>query len=210
MSSENPIRTAGVEDLIERLKKAGVIRGKEEADVLVADAKRQSMAILDAARREADEIVAAAKQEAERVRVAGEQALELASRDALLKLRESFELQFENRLRKLVGKSLQNPELLKQMILEIAGKNRPSDGEQVDLLVAAEAGPDPLADYVAGLTVEMLREGVTFGVGEDVEAGVRVRLSEREIEVDLSDEAVAAFLARFLVPRFRKIMDFKS
>jgi V/A-type H+/Na+-transporting ATPase subunit E len=64
--------------------------------------------------------------------------------------------------------------------------------------------------YVAGLTGEMLREGVTFGVGEDIQAGVRVRLVDHDVEIDLSDEALAGFLARFLVPRFRQIMDFKS
>src|SRR5690606_41954461 len=44
---------------------------------------------------------------------AGNQALQLAGRDALLKLRESFQLQFGNRLRKLIGKSLEDPQLLR-------------------------------------------------------------------------------------------------
>jgi len=56
----------------------------------------------------------------------------------------------------------------------------------------------------------MLADGVTFGVGEDVEAGVRVRLGDRDVDVDLSDDALAAFLSRFLIPRFRELMDFKS
>jgi V/A-type H+/Na+-transporting ATPase subunit E len=210
MGTNNTTTTAGVEDLIDRLKTDGVTRGQQEADALIADAKRQSMAILDAARREADEIVTNAKAEAKRVQQAGHQSLQLAGRDALLKLRESFQLQFENRLLKLVGKTLENPDLLKKMILEIAGKSRPpQEGEQIELLLpAAAAGHDPLEGYVAGLTGDMLRQGVTFGVGEDVDAGVRVRLLEKDVEVDLSDQAIAGFLARFLVPRFRKIMDF--
>jgi V/A-type H+/Na+-transporting ATPase subunit E len=216
MAAPNTVKTAGVEDLIDRLKTDGVSKGQQEAEALVADAKRQAMAILDAARQEADEIVTSAKSEAERVRLAGEQALQLAGRDALLKLRESFQMQFENRLRKLVGKTLENPELLKQMILEVAGKSRPQSSsekpgssEKMELLLpAAAAGHDPLSAYVAGLTGDMLREGVTFGVGEDIDTGARVRLVDRDVEVDLSDQALAGFLARFLVPRFRQIMDF--
>ena len=74
----------------------------------------------------------------------------------------------------------------------------------------AADGHDPLRDYVAGLTAEMLREGVTLGVGPDVDAGIRVRLVQQDVEIDLSDAALAGFLSRFLVPRFRQIMEFET
>ncbi len=209
MATLQTTTSAGVEDLIDRLKTDGVTKGKQEAEALIADAKRQSLAILDAAQAEAEQIIASARAEAQRLQQAGNQALQLAGRDALLKLRESFQLQFENRLHKLVGKTVQDPQLLREMILEVAGKARPQNEEKTEVLVpASAAGDDPLTAYVAGLSGEMLREGVTFGVGEDIAAGVRVRLVEHDVEIDLSDEALAAFLSRFLVPRFRQIMDF--
>lgn len=210
MANENISKSAGVDVLIDRLKSDGVSRGKQEADAIVADAKRQALTILDAARREADQIVTDAKSEAERVRQTSNQALQLAGRDALLKLRESFQLQFENRLRKLVGTTLQEPEMLRKLILEVAGKARPED-DRVELLLPTDAANgDPLESFVSGLTAEMLGEGVSFGVGDDVAAGVRVRLNDRDVDIDLSDEALTSFLKRFLVPRFRHIMDFKS
>jgi len=211
MAVDNMTKAVGVEDLIDRLKTDGVSKGKTEAESIIADAKRQAMSILDAARREADGIVSAAQGESERVRQTASQALQLAGRDALLKLRESFQLQFENRLRKLVGVELQNADLLSKMILEIAGKTRPDDDAAIEVLVPFDSSqPDALSGYVAGLTSEMLRPGVTFGVGDDVAACVRVKLVDKDVEIDLSDEALALFLARFLVPRFRHIMDFKS
>jgi len=209
MAISQTTTAVGVEDLIDRLKTDGVSKGKQEAEALIADAKRQSLAILDAAQAEADQIIATAKTEAQRQQQAGNQALQLAGRDALLKLRESFQLQFENRLRKLIGKTLEDPQLLREMILEVAGKARLQTEEVAEVLVpASAAGDDPLTAYVTGLTAEMLSEGVTFGVGDDVAAGVRVRLGEQDVEIDLSDESLAAFLSRFLVPRFRQVMDF--
>lgn len=212
MAKDNLTKTSGVEQLIDRLKSDGVAKGKHEADAILADAKKQALEIVDAARREADQILGEAKDEAERLRKTSGQALQLAGRDAMLKLRESFQLQFENRLRKLVGTALREPDTLRKLILEVAGKNRPdAPGANVQLLLPHAAGEsDPLSGYVAGLTAEMLADGVTFGVGEDVDAGVRVRLGDRDVEVDLSDEALAAFLSRFLIPRFRELMDFKS
>jgi len=212
MAVDNMTKAVGVENLIDRLKTDGVSKGKTEAESIVADAKRQAMSILDAARREADGIVTAAQRESERVRQTATQALQLAGRDALLKLRESCQLQFENSLRKLVGVELQNADTLSQMILAVAGKTRPDEADAViEVLVPIDPSqPDALTDYVAGLTSEMLRPGVTFGVGEDVTAGVRIKLVDKNVEIDLSDEALASFLGRFLVPRFRQIMDFKS
>jgi V/A-type H+-transporting ATPase subunit E len=213
MANENLTKAAGVEELIDRLKTDGVSKGKHEADAIVADAKRQALSTTDAARQEANQIIADAKAEAERLRQTSHQALQLAGRDALIRLRESFQLQFENRLQKLVGSTLRDPDTLRQLILEIAGKVRPQRaGETVELLVPRESAPagDPLASYVAGLTREMLAEGVTFGVDDDFETGVRVRLVDHDLDVDLSDEALAHFLGRFLIPRFRDLMDFKS
>src|SRR5690606_35693291 len=125
MATLQTTTSAGVEELIDRLKTDGVTQGKQEAEALIADAKRQSLVILDAAQAEAEQIVASAKAEAQRLQQAGNQSLQLAGRDALLKLRESFQLQFENRLHKLVGKTVQDPQLLREMILEVAGKARP-------------------------------------------------------------------------------------
>jgi V/A-type H+-transporting ATPase subunit E len=212
MAKDNLTKTTGVEQLIDRLKSDGVAKGKHEADAILTDAKKQALELVDAAQREADQILSEAKDEAERLRKTSGQALQLAGRDAMLKLRESFQLQFENRLRKLVGSSLREPDTLRKMILEVAGKNRPDSlGGDMQLLLPQAAGAsDPLSSFVAGLTAEMLAEGVTFGVGEDVAAGVRVRLGDRDVDVDLSDEALAAFLSRFLIPRFRELMDFKS
>jgi V/A-type H+-transporting ATPase subunit E len=169
-------------------------------------------AFLDAARNEADTIVTSAKTEADRIRQTSNQALQLAGRDALLKLRESFTLQFENRIRKLIETELKAPETLGKMILEVAGKSRPSDPTaKTEILLPMDAPEtDPLVSYVAGVTQSMLRDGVTFGVGEDVAAGVKVRLADKDVDIDMSDEALSKFLARFLVPRFRHIMDFKS
>jgi V/A-type H+/Na+-transporting ATPase subunit E len=212
MAVENITKAVGVDELIDRLKTDGVVKGKSEAEAIVADAKRQAMAILDTARNEADSIVTAAKAEADRICQTSNQALQLAGRDALLKLRESFTLQFENRIRKLVEAELKDPKILGKMILEVAGKSRPGESTaKTEILLPMDAPEtDPLISYVAGVTESMLRQGVTFGVGDDVAAGVKVRLADKDVDIDMSDEALSAFLARFLVPRFRHIMDFKS
>jgi V/A-type H+-transporting ATPase subunit E len=53
----------------------------------------------------------------------------------------------------------------------------------------------------------MLREGVTFAVGEAEQRGIRVRLVGQDLEVELTDETVARLLLTHLQPRFRALVE---
>ena len=64
-----------------------------------------------------------------------------------------------------------------------------------------------LTKVVLGLTGDMLREGVSFRVSDDVESGIYVRAVDSDVTIDLSDEAVASLLLRHLQPRFRAILE---
>ena len=53
----------------------------------------------------------------------------------------------------------------------------------------------------------MLREGVSFSASEDVQAGIRVQVKDKDIILDLTEEAVAGLLLQHLQPRFRAILE---
>lgn len=211
----------GVQELIDQLKSDGVSRGQAEAEALISDARKQSMAILDSAKKEAEEILTKARQEARQLEQNGKQALGLASRDATLKLKESFQHEFRKRFGKLISFTLRDDDFLKRLILEVARKSVPAEeGSQVEVLLpASKVGSEDLeksidqvqqgtlSHFVLGLTGDQLREGVTFGASDTFTEGVRVRLTESDVEVDLSDETVSALLMRFLTPRFRVLVD---
>ena len=54
---------------------------------------------------------------------------------------------------------------------------------------------------------ELLREGVTLGVARDGRGGIRLRLKEEGVMLDLSDEAVAGVILEHLQPRFRALLE---
>ena len=54
---------------------------------------------------------------------------------------------------------------------------------------------------------DIVREGLSFDVADDETPGVRVRLVDQEVEVELTDETVSALLMEHLVPRFRAIIE---
>ena len=220
MSTEQT-ESSGVQELIDQLQEQGVERGKEEAERLVADARQKAHAILQKANAEAERIVTQARDETEHLKTAGEDALRLACRDAVLKLREAIGEDFESKVRRLVSHTLGDQEYLKQLILAIAKQSVPDASagpieivlpENAVTLEELEANPEELKEgtlshFVMGLAGDIVRDGLSFNVSDADDRGIRVRLVDEDVEIELADDTITALLMKHLTPRFRAIME---
>ena len=210
----SPVEASGVQELIDRLRDEGVASGQTEAERLLAEARVKSMELLDKAKAEADNLLAKARSEAESIVGNGKEALRVASRDVVLRIREVCQEEFRDRLKRLVRFKLSDPKILEQVILEIAAKARPQDStKQVRLLLpatsatqeeltkeVAQVQPGSLAAFVLGLTADILREGLSFGVAADARPGIRIQIVEDDVQLELTDETITAMLMQYLVP----------
>ena len=213
-------KASGVQELIDRLSQDGVAEGHRQAENIVTDAQAKAEDILESARRQASEIVKQAQQEADQMKSAGEEALRLAARDTIRDFDARIHKGFKNRLQGLVRHELQDPQLLKDMILEITRQATDGLGDgPVEILIPREviseqemraqieAGErDALTKFAQAIVGENLREGFTVGLGSQAHGGLIVRMVEDNLEVDLSEEAIAEFLSLHLLPRFRAMM----
>jgi V/A-type H+-transporting ATPase subunit E len=219
-ATENGQRASGVQELIDRLRDDGVAQGRAEGEALVSSAREEAARLLDAANREADAIRSSARVDAEKLRRDGAQALKLAARDGVIALREALRDDFAGRLKKLVSHSLRDRSFLERLILEIASKSAPADAGRMELLLPddvvsfeelqkapSEASEGSLSRFVLDLSAEVLREGLTFRPADDAQPGVRVRLKEQDVEIDLTDEALTELLMDHLAPRFRALLE---
>lgn len=222
MATETRPPAAGVQELIDRLHQEGVTAGQSEAERLVAEARVQAMKILDGAKQEAEQMLAQARRESEKIIEHGQEALRMAKRDVILRVREAFYEDFKVRLRRLVQFTLQDRKFLEQMILEIARRAVPSADSQKKLHVLlpptdiseadlqqemASVQPGSLAAFVLGLTADVLREGLTFGVSDDPSPGVHVQIVEDDVRLELTDQTITTLLLQYLVPRYRAIIE---
>ncbi|MEM8597300.1 MAG: hypothetical protein AAGF76_12640 [Pseudomonadota bacterium] len=213
---------SGVDALIARLRDDGVAAGAAEAARLTKQAEEKAAQILAAAQEAAAKTEAEARAAAERHRRAGEEALTIAMRDAVLTMKSTLMARFERDMDRMVSTQLAQPEMLKQMVLELVGRagSAASIGDGATVVLPAEiVGADAiradaedihagaLTKYVLGLTQEMLREGVTLYAADDLQAGIRAKASEGGVTLDLSDRAIAAIILRHLQPRFRAVLE---
>ncbi len=213
---------SGVEALIDRLRNEGVVSGRTQAEQIVKEAQEQADSIVKQARKQADQIVSQAREEVENLERAGKESLEVAFRDTNLSLKTQLTQRFTGEVRRLIGAETKKPELLQKLILEVAGsvKEEVAEAGQVEVLLPRkvagleELSRDPqeleqgvLTQFVRLISQDQLREGVIFGVAKDNRSGLRLRLVDQEVVLDLSDSAIADAILEHLQPRFRSLLE---
>ena len=169
--------SSGVDALITRLREEGVSAGRSEAERIVGNAQTEAKRLLDKANAEARERLESARKEADAYRAAGEQALQAAMRDAVLGMKAELMARFTTDVQRLVSEHLKDPDLLRQMILQIAaraGKGIDPGAKLEVILPEAAVGLDelrrdpdelehgPLTKFALGLSADMLRTGVSL------------------------------------------------
>jgi len=216
--------SSGVDALIARLRDEGVAEGKQKAEAIVAEAEAKARAILEDADSEARYRVETARKEADSLKAAGEEALKVAMRDLVLDLKSQLMRRFSEEVQRLVREQVIDQELLQRMILEIVGRMREEieidEEEPLEVILPREVvgledlrrRPEELTEgalssFIYGIQGQLLRDGVQFTVADETQAGIRVRLLERDINIDVTEQAVAALLLEHLQPRFRAIME---
>jgi len=218
---QTPKVSTGVQELIERLRDEGVQAGQEEADRLAKEAQAKATAILAAARAEAEALLSRARAEVEAERTAAHEAIRLAVRDTKLKLGTELTGFFKDQVRRLVSLQLEDRDFLRQLILLIAGaataelcRERPVELELAEHLFDRSAagtrfsasGQEQLKHFLLAISSEMLREGVELKPSGTLGGGIRVKLTEEDLEIDLSDAAISELLLQHLTPRFRAVV----
>ncbi len=215
---------SGVEELIHRLRHDGVEAGRAEAERIVKDAENRANWLVEQGRAEAEQLLASAREETERFRASAEEALQVAARDAVLQMKDQLTQQFSTEIGRLVRGEMEHAALLERLILEVAGQVREraalDEEGHVEILLPEAAmelaelreHPDELrhgelSQLVVEVAGNMLRQGVTLRSSGRVKDGIRIRLTEKQIEIDLSSEAIAKHLLEHLLPRFRALLE---
>ncbi|CUK11564.1 V-type ATP synthase subunit E [Shimia thalassica] len=212
----------GVDELIDKLRNDGIAAGRQEAERLQAEAEAEAARIVAEAKKEATGYLRKAHTDADNYVKAGEEALNTAMRDAVLSMKSELTRRFAADVQRLVTQEMADPELMRQLILEVVGTTaRQADLEgKIDVILPEKAATQEdikknaddiqhgkLTKYVLGLTAEMLREDVTLHVADDLKEGIRMRSDGEGVVLDLSDAAVGSVLLEHLQPRFQAVLD---
>lgn len=221
---DNGLVSSGVDNLIRRLREDGVSEGEAEAERIIADARVRAAKIVAEAEQKANQTTSQARQDANAFRKGGEDALHLAMRDTLLTLKGQLTELVSEQVCRLITREMHQEDFLIRLILEVAGKVRDESGldeeGDVDVLLPSnligveDLRKDPLdlsegtlSHFIVSVANNVLREGFELRRDDGLESGIRLYIKDKDVHIDLTDEAVASVLLEHLQPRFRAILE---
>jgi len=200
--------TETLESFIAKLKTEGVEEGKRQADQLRNDAVQESDQIISDAKKQAERIIADANAQAESMLARSQTELELAARDAVLKLRESLEKILQAILHNQVGRQLDDSQFLKDMIQSIVQRYIDAD---IDSYAPVKINVEPemrqqLCDWAIGkLRIDTGEDPGGFDFQDTLrQSGFEFSLHGATIEI--TQESVVETLMQLVSPNLRQVI----
>ncbi len=216
--------SAGVEDLIKRLRDEGVQDGRQKAEQIIQEAKEKAARIVADAKAEAERLMKQAHTKNEADKLHAHESLKVAVRDTEIELEIGLKKAFESHVKRLVSKEVQDEKFLRQLLLAIvnsAAAKIPQEQRLEILLPAAnvlqtnekgtavtEEGKERLRNFVRRETSEMLRKGgVELKPSSMLTGGIVIKLVGEDVVFDFSDKALSELILKHLLPRYRAIVE---
>lgn len=209
--------SSGVNELIGRIRDQGVQAGQQEAGRILQKARAEAVKILTDAEAESRALREKTHIEMEAYRAAALESLKLSARDTVLQLKSRVASSFEVFVSRLVTSATRDEELIKAIVLVLAGhaaeefiKDKDIQILINDAILSGQADPklrERGKQTILALSSDMLREGIELVPSSQESGGARVRLVKDKLEIDLSAKAIAQMLYQQILPRFRAILE---
>ena len=195
-----------LQELTDRLYNEGLSRGREEGELLLANARKEADEILAAARREAEGIVKDARENADKLRSKAESDIRMASEQSLQATRKDIEdLLLNSVCADKVSAALKDEDLIKEMIMSVA--SRFDSGETEDLsLVLPEELRSKLEPWVASELKKALGKKVEASFSKKISGGFTIGPKDGSWYVSFSDETFRELICEYLRPVTRKLL----
>ncbi len=194
-----------LKELIDQIKKDGVLAAETEAESIIAAAKAEAQKIVADANAEAEKILANAKTENERMVKSGEDAIRQAGRNLLISFRESVTRELNAILNANVG-ALYSSENMAALIINVieAWASKP-DAESIAVVLNSETLNKLEETLLTGIKEKMLA-GVTLRASDNFDGGFRIAAGEGGAYYDYSAEAVVDMISNYLSPKITELL----
>jgi vacuolar-type H+-ATPase subunit E/Vma4 len=193
-----------IESFVKTLESEGVDAGRKAAQKIEAEAKDKAETIISEAKESADQIIAEAQAEAEKVKARMNSSLELATRDAILQLREKLSLQLEIILKLNVDQTLKDEKTLVHVLREVIPAYAKSD-TQTEINISQEMKSRLLETTLRELAHSLKNQNVKMNTSHSLaKSGFEYKIEGSTIEV--STESVTSLLAEMIDPELQQFL----
>ena len=194
-----------LQELIDQIKKDGVVAAEAEAAAIVSTAKAEAEKIIAEAQQQADKLLANAKLENERLVKSSEDAIRQAGRNLLISFRESVARELTAITGENVAAAYSSGALAQLVIRVVENWANNPNAEDIAVILNSEDLKALEQSILAGLKEKML-QGVTLKANDNFDGGFRISVSGGSAYYDYSAEAVVDMLSNYLSPKVTQLL----
>ena len=195
-----------VKKICEVLKKETLDPAKKEADKIIAQARADAEKIIEDAKREATRVHEDARKKIEEERNVFQASINLACKKSLDTLKQEIEKNlFNEELNAFVGKQMKDPHVAAELISAIV-KGIEKEGIDVNLKAVVSSAVSTKAvnqELAKGVIDRLKSKSVEIG---DIAGGAQVKIVDKNLTIDMTDEALKTLLASFVREDFRSVI----
>ncbi len=197
-----------VKTFIDRLQTEGVEAGRSAAEKIQSDAEQQAAKIVDDAKRQAEKIIADATSQAESLRARVQTEINLAARDAALKLQEKLNRGINTILQHKVRDELNDTEFLKRLIQDVVMQfvRADSEGKATLSINVSPESQSKLTDWLISVMNDAPDAEGKVARLEGYLSGAGFEYSVSGGKVEITDESITEVLSGLVGPEVRKII----
>lgn len=179
---------------------------QEEAKKIIEEAKKKASQIIAEAEKQSDELIHAGRKAVEQERNVFHSSLQQASKQSLEALRQTIEHHlFNDQLDKMLHQATANPKVIADLISAVV-KSIETEGASADLsaVVPKAVSVKEVNELLAAGIVNRLKEhSVVLG---DFVGGAKVKLRDKNLTIDISEETLKDLISRYVRKDFRKLI----
>lgn len=193
-----------IQQICDVLRQETLQPAEVEAEAIIVKANQEAKEIVAQARNDAEALIASAKESMAKEEAVYKTALIEASKLSIERLKQEItEKLFNSQLEKIFITQTADPKVVERLIEAIIGTIR-KDGLSADFsaLIPKEVSVESVNALIKKEILDLLREKSVI-VG-DFKGGAKLKLHDKKMTIEVTDEAIVALLEQHLRKDFRK------
>lgn len=195
-------------DLTEKLFQEGLKKGEAKAQELIADANKKAEQIVADAEKKAAELLAQVKREGDELKKTIQSEIQLAGQKALALIKQKIlDIFTDKPLEEGVGRTLSDPVIIKDIILELVKKWDPQGKGDVALeVVLPENKRNDLEQILAESLGQLKQAKHHVSFSHNMRAGMQLGPQGGAFKVSLTDDDFVEFLKDYFRPKAKTLL----
>ncbi len=194
--------------LTQKLYDQGLEKGRQEADLLVSDAKAKAAKIIEDAKAEAEALLKKAQGSAEDIHKNSMTEISLAGKQAVSKIKSELENAIVTKMiEEPIKSSTMDAKFISEMLLAVAASWNGASSSKIELeALLPEASKAKLDKAISKSAAELLKAGVEVGYSKQVTSGFKVGAKEGGYYISFSAEDFDALMRGYIRSKLSEML----